>query len=284
MRFRIFHRTTYRYAVDVKLQPHRLVVWPRGSHDLNTVSKSLTFSPIAQVDWTKDVFDNLVATANFNAPARELVITNELTVEQSAAAWPVFQIAPDAHSYPFDYSPDDLIDTGAFLRPAPSSQDRVASWAKGFVRSNPTDTLSLLKDINSGILGTVSYRTREEEGTQTAEETLGKLSGSCRDIAELFIEGVRHLGFGARAVSGYLYDPSARLDDPGSTHAWAEVYLPSAGWIAFDPTQQRVGESNLIPVAVARSNRQIMPVTGAYTGVPKDFVGMDVEVRVTGTA
>ncbi len=256
------------------------MVWPRGSHDLNTLSKSLTFSPAAQVNWTTDVFDNLIATASFKVPASELVITSELTVEQSAAAWPVFQIALDAHSYPFAYSPDDLTDIGAFLRPAPRIQESVASWSKRFVRSNPTDTLSLLKDINSGILGNVAYRTRDEEGTQTAKETLEKSSGSCRDIAELFIEAVRHLGFGARAVSGYLYDPAVRPNDPGATHAWAEVYLPSAGWIAFDPTHQRVGESNLIPVAVARSNRQIMPVTGAYTGAPNAFVGMEVDVRV----
>ena len=127
----------------------------------------------------------------------------------------------------------------------------------------------------------VSYRTRDEEGTQTAGETLANASGSCRDIAELFIQAARNLGFGARAVSGYLYDPHARPEDPGATHAWAEIYLPSAGWIAFDPTQRRVGESNLIPVAVARNNRQIMPIVGSYIGAPRDFLGLDVEVRVT---
>lgn len=115
----------------------------------------------------------------------------------------------------------------------------------------------MLKDMNAGILGRVAYRTRDEEGTQTAAETLAKASGSCRDIAELFIQAVRRLGFGARAVSGYLYDPNATAGDPGSTHAWAEVYLPYAGWITFDPTQGRVGGSNLIPVVIARSNQQI---------------------------
>ncbi len=85
MRLKIHHRTIYRYAVDVILQNHRLVVWPRGSHDLNTVIKSLHFSPPAQIDWAKDVFGNLVATARFTSRARELVITNELTVDQLAA-------------------------------------------------------------------------------------------------------------------------------------------------------------------------------------------------------
>lgn len=105
-------------------------------------------------------------------------------------------------------------------------------------------------------------------------------SGSCRDIAALFIEAARHLGFGARAVSGYLFDPDQTDEDAGSTHAWAEVYMPGAGWIAFDPSHRRMGDSQLIPVAVARSNRQIMPVTGDYIGAAEDFESMDVTVRV----
>lgn len=146
--------------------------------------------------------------------------------------------------------------------------------------SHPTDTLSLLKDINAGILTYVSYRIRDEEGTQSPQQTLEQASGSCRDIAALFIEAVRCLGFGARAVSGYIYDPQASVDDGGSTHAWAEVYLPGAGWIAFDPTHRRVGEACLIPVAFARNNGQIMPVTGGYTGMPEDFVDLGVSVKV----
>ena len=91
---------------------------------------------------------------------------------------------------------------------------------------------------------------------------------------------MRHLGFGARAVSGYLYDPDASSVDAGSTHAWAEVYLPAAGWIAFDPTHRRVGSANLIPVAVGRCNAQIMPVIGGYAGAAEDFSGMEVRVIV----
>src|SRR5690606_22429696 len=150
-------------------------------------------------------------------------------------------------------------------------EGRMGEWARAFVRGASTDTLSLLKDLNAGILDSVAYRVRDEEGTQTPLETLALASGSCRDIAALFIEAARHLGFGARAVSGYLFDPRAPADDPGSTHAWAEVYLPGAGWIAFDPTHRRLGGANLIPVAVARSNRQIMPIVGGYVGTPEDF-------------
>jgi transglutaminase-like putative cysteine protease len=281
MRFHIRHETTYAYARSVVVQPHRLLLCPRASQNLTVLAASIACSPDAQLEHTQDVFGNRIATASFGAPADRLVITSEATVEQAAEAWGVYPIAPRAHTYPFAYTRDEAADLGALLAAEAGDTQAVSDWAWGFVRSDPTDTLSLLKDINAGVRASVAYRVRDEEGTQSAGETLGITSGSCRDIAELFIQALRHLGIGARAVSGYLFDPDATPDDPGSTHAWAEVYLPGAGWIAFDPTQQRVGEANLIPVAVARSNRQIMPVAGTFAGAAEDFIGMEVKVRVT---
>ncbi len=281
MKFRIRHTTTYRYHRPVMLGSHRLLLTPRGDHDLRVLESELNCEPIADLEWTQDVFGNVVATARFARPASELVIRADIFVEQSAPEWPVFRIAPAAHAYPFRYSADDATDLGSFLRPSYADEDGVlARWAKGFVLGSPTDTLSLLKDINAGITAAVTYRMRDEEGTQAPLETLSIRSGSCRDIAALFIDAVRHLGFGARAVSGYLYDPDAANDSCGSTHAWAEVYLPCAGWIAFDPTHQRVGSANLIPVAVGRCNEQLMPIIGGYVGDATDFAGMEVSAMV----
>lgn len=161
-----------------------------------------------------------------------------------------------------------------------SVSDRLAEWIAGFVAGLTTDTLSLLKDLNAGILGSVTYRVRDEEGTQTPDETLGLASGSCRDIAALFIEAARYLGFGARAASGYLYDPENTAADGDSTHAWAEIFLPGAGWVAFDPTHQRMGSAQLVTVAVARRDRQIMPVAGGYVGEASDALSMEVSVDV----
>jgi transglutaminase-like putative cysteine protease len=133
------------------------------------------------------------------------------------------------------------------------------------------------------------YVTREEVGTQSPQETLDLASGSCRDLATLFIEAVRHLGFGARAVSGYLFDPTILANSAhrefqhGATHAWAEVYLPCAGWVAFDPTNGRMGEAHLVPVAVGRSIAQLSPVDGRYVGAAEAFLGMTVEVTVSTT-
>lgn len=281
MKFKIQHATTYRYSRPVKLSPHRLLLTPRGDHDLRVLACGLSCEPAPELEWTQDVFGNVVITACFAEPTSELVIVTDILVEQSAPEWPVFRIDPGAHAYPFRYSHDDATDLGALLRPIHDDQDgALTHWAEGFVLGSPTDTLSLLKDINVGIAAAVTYRTRDEEGTQAPLQTLSTGSGSCRDIAALFIDAVRRLGFGARAVSGYLFDPAISSDDGGSTHAWAEVYLPGAGWIAFDPTHRRVGSANLIPVAVGRCNGQIMPVSGGYAGTADDFVAMDVGVKV----
>ena len=282
MKLRITHDTTYRYRRSAMLQPHHLMLLPRGTHDLRILTSALDITPTAEIAWAQDVFGNLVGTATFAEAADMLVISIDMTVEQCAPAWPIFRIAPGAHSYPFDYSEGEQADLGALLNPQHADgAGQLDRWARGFVAGLPTDTLSLLKDINIGVADAVGYRTRDEEGTQSPLETLSIASGSCRDMAALFIDAVRHLGFGARAVSGYLYDPDAAVDDAGSTHAWAEVYLPSAGWIAFDPTHRRVGSANLIAVAVGRCNGQIMPITGGYVGSPDDFIGMDVRVAVT---
>jgi transglutaminase-like putative cysteine protease len=148
------------------------------------------------------------------------------------------------------------------------------------VRSNPTDTLALLKDLNAGVSATASYQAREDEGTQPPARTLDLGRGSCRDFAVLFVEAARALGFGARVVSGYIFNPSQPFGT-GTTHAWAEVFVPGAGWITFDPTNRQMGGFNLIPVAVARDLNQAMPVSGTFTGGGGDQMSLTVAVRVT---
>jgi transglutaminase-like putative cysteine protease len=279
MRLGIRHETRYRYHNPVELLDHRLLMTPRSDHQLTVICSSLICQPAATMNWSQDVFGNRVATAIFGRPVTDLTILAEMEVEQSAPAWPVLLIDPAFHHYPFSYTSDDALDLAGLARPEPAS-GRFASWVEAFVARPTTDTLSLLKDLNEGILASVAYRIRDEEGTQSPNETLALASGSCRDIAALFIEAVRYLGFGARAVSGYLFDPTASLADSGSTHAWAEVYLPGAGWIAFDPTHRRMGAAMLVAAAVGRSNRQIMPVTGGYLGAPGDACSMEVNVEV----
>ncbi len=257
---------------------------PRESRDLRLISSDVTVTPPATVTWAQDVFGNAVTTATFRSLADNLVIDSMVELQLNAAAWPVFDIAASAIVYPFQYSSDAFTDLGALtIRQYPDPSGRLKAWACAFVRGNSTDTLSLLKDLCAGVSKWISYQSREEEGTQSPSQTLDRGSGSCRDFAVLFVESARSLGFGARIVSGYLYNPGQDLAGSGaagSTHAWAEVYIPGAGWITFDPTNRSVGGFNLIPVAVARDIRQAMPVAGSFAGMAGALIGMNVEVSV----
>lgn len=280
----ITHSTRYRYRAPVSLGPHRLMLRPRETRDLSLTSFELSVSPDARIDWSHDVANNAIATARFEAMTDLLSIRSRLCVDLRAPVWPVFPIAAAAVTYPFDYAPDDATDLGALIR-AQYADDagRLAGWAKGFVMGQATDTLSLLKDISNGVTARISYQSRETEGTQGPLETLDRGWGSCRDFAVLFAEAVRTLGFGARLVSGYLYNPAKGLvgsAEAGSTHAWVEVFVPGAGWIPFDPTNRSVGATNLIPVAVARKIGQVAPVAGSFHGRPADVVAMEVRVDV----
>jgi transglutaminase-like putative cysteine protease len=281
---RIHHRTLYRYHRPVVLGPHRVMLRPRESCDLRLISLDLTASPAATLTWAEDVFGNAVATANFPTATDTLCIDSRLTIELHALPWPVFAIAASAISYPFRYTDEDWTDLGALaVRQYPDPTGRLADWARGFVFGPPTDTLSLLKDLCAGVSAWVAYRSRDDEGTQSPIQTLDQGWGACRDFAVLFAEAARSLGFGARIVSGYLFDPDGCLagsTQAGSTHAWAEIYVPGAGWITFDPTNRGVGGHNLIPVAVARDITQVAPVSGSYQGSPDAFAEMSVTVRI----
>jgi len=285
IKLRIHHKTSYRYGRPVSFGPHRMMLRPRESLDIRLTSCELKVTPIPSISWTEDVFGNAIATATFEAMDDSLVIENIAKLELHAMTWPVFDIADYAVSYPFLYSNDDRTDLGAMtVQQYPDPTGQLQTWAQGFVHANPTDSLALLKDISLGVCEWITYEARDDEGTQTPIETLNRRRGSCRDLAVLFIEATRSLGFGARIVSGYLYHPDAVNDeggDPGSTHAWAECYLPGAGWITFDPTNRIVGGANLIPVAVARDIHQVGPVAGSFVGMTDAFQGMSVEVRVT---
>jgi len=279
--FHIHHSTQYDYNRPVFLGPHRLMLRPREGHDLKLVSIAVRTYPPSSITWASDVFGNTIATADFQGQSGSLLIESDVVLELSAPAWPVFPIAAGAASYPFVYSPEERADLGALLISRhPDPRGRVSGWAKGFVAATPTDTLSLLKDMNTGVSASVCYESREDEGTQQPARTLDLGRGSCRDMALLFVEAARALGFGARIVSGYSYNPALQ-NGGGTTHAWGEVYVPGAGWITFDPTNRQTGGFNLIPVAVARDLPQAMPVSGSFVGSDTDLKRLTVMVRVS---
>lgn len=281
----IHHQTEYHYWKPLTFGPHRLMLRPRESRNLRLLSHDLEIVPAASVTWSHDVFSNSVAIAVPREPSDTLSIKSHVELILDVDQWPVFDISASAASYPFLLSDDEMTDLGALrLQSYLDSNGSLRDWAQSFVAGQSTDTLSLLRDISSGVAERLTYETREDEGAQTPEQTLNSNRGSCRDYAVLFVDAVRSLGFGARIVSGYLYDSdqvAIGSAGAGSTHAWAEVYVPGAGWITFDPTNRSVGGFNLIPVAVARNIHQTMPVTGSFVGDSNAFKSMDVQVQVS---
>ncbi len=282
------HATTYRYAQPVTFGQHRLMLRPRDSHDLRLTGADLTLSPPGDIRWMHDVFGNSVALVDFPTPSAELLIVSTLDLERFALPRPTFPIAPEAQNYPFVYSANDRADLGRLLeRHYPDPHEFVDNWARTFVNETPMSTYNLLSNLNYAIKRDFAYNVREEEGTQPPQETLEKQSGTCRDFALLFIEAVRSLGFGARFVTGYLYDPKldgagdAGIQGAASTHAWADVYIPGAGWVEYDPTNGIIAGENLIRVAVTRDASQAVPITGLFVGAAQDFLGMTVDVTVS---
>jgi transglutaminase-like putative cysteine protease len=278
------HATVYRYAVPVTFGQHRLMLRPRDSHDLRLNRAELTLSPPGTVRWMHDVFGNSVALIDFAQASAELSIVSTLTLERYALDRPSFPVDPEAETYPFVYSDSDRSDLGRLLdRHYPDPTGVVDEWVKRFTAEKPVQTLALLAAMNKAIHDELIYQARYAEGTQSPVDTLTQKTGTCRDYALLFIEAARTLGFGARFVTGYLYDPglegTAGVQGAGSTHAWAEVYVPGAGWIEFDPTNELIAAESLIRVAVTRDASQAIPVTGTFTGGAS--LGMSVEVSVT---
>lgn len=275
----IRHRTAYQYGKPVSLQPHRMMLRPRESVAVRLLSHELEMTPRASLAWSHDVDGNEVAAATFAQMTDRLVIEARMEVALEPRA-PI-PLTSSAAYYPFGYSDDDWTALGALAQPAYRDQQRrLRTWSRGFILADPTDTVAMLRDLNTGIWSSISYQSRDDEGTQTPLQTLARGWGSCRDLAVLLAEAVRSLGFGARVASGYLYMPDAYAR-AGTTHAWTEIFLPGAGWIAFDPTHGTMGGANLIPVAVGRDIRHVMPITGSFVGMTDAYQGMSVEVFVT---
>ena len=291
----IHHTTIYRYANPVTFGDHRLMFRPRDSHDLRLLKSGLVISPTpAKVRWLHDVFGNSIAVASFDQPATELRFESHIRVEHYPLGELEFPIEEYARTYPFSYTAEEVPDLALYTqRHYPDPDHVVDNWAKGFVvlgEGGPPDTQEMLVNMTRSIKESFTYQARDLEGTQSPVDTLTGNSGSCRDFALFMMEAARSLGFAARFVSGYLYDPArdgaeggaqGAVVGGGATHAWVDVYLPGAGWVEFDPTNGIIGGKNLIRVAVTRDPTQAVPLAGSWTGAPADFLGMTVDVQVT---
>lgn len=281
----INHSTRYRYRRDVAFGEHRILVRPRESYDQRVLCASLEIDPEPlSLRWLQDVFGNAVAIATFDRRADTLDIRGSAEVEHLPTCEEDILVEPYAESYPFTYSAEDMPDLlRSIERDYPDRERRLDDWAMSFVGiDRRTGTMDLLRRMTECIHDTFEYQPRETKGTQPPLTTLELASGTCRDFALLMMEAVRALGFAARFVSGYLYQPGNERARVGghSTHAWVRVFLPGSGWIEFDPTNGIVGNRGLIRVAVARDPAQATPLSGTWRGIKGSQVDMQVDVRI----
>ena len=289
IRYDITHTTVYRYRTPVTFGEHRVMFRPRDSHDLRVLATDLVVSPMSLVRMIQDPHSNSVALVQPIEPATELSIVCTFTIEHALTSNLELPLSPGAELFPFAYTVEERFDLEQYLRPHHDDPEgRLTAWTRQFIRTDgPTGTRDLLVQMNQYIRDHFRYESRNEEGTQTPLKTLALGSGSCRDFALLMMEAGRRIGIATRFVSGYLYDPALDHDadasgmvGAGSTHAWLQAYLPGAGWVPFDPTNNLLGGSQLIRVGVARDPRQAAPVSGSWYGAADAYLGMEATVLV----
>ena len=279
-RYKILHRTYYNFSALVTLEPHTLRLRPREGHELRIESSNLHITPPATLRWQRDAEDNSVAIASFSQPTNQLKIESEVIIQQFNEAPLDFLVADYALNFPFNYTDTDKVLLAPYLKNMGRAKPiALTNWIANLWRpSESLQTYSLLQRLSMHIHDSFAYQIREEPGVQAAEQTLKYGTGSCRDFAALFMHAARELSLAARFVSGYLYAQPSTVNF-GATHAWAEVYLPGAGWKGFDPTTGEIVGANHIAVAVARLPESVPPIAGSFVGPPG--ANLDVGVWVT---
>lgn len=278
-RYKIIHRTYYNYSAIVILGTHHLLLRPRESHELRIESFSLKSTPTAKIFWHRDVEDNSVAVATFETPTQQLLIESEVIIQHYNESPLNFIVSDYAINYPFKYlANDNFILSSYMVLPNEETITLLNNWIYNVYKYNEKiQTYTLLQKLTTYIFKNFTYKVREEAGVQTAKQTLSYASGSCRDFAFLFMEAVKCLGLATRFVSGYLYAP-LMSHMVGSTHAWAEVYIPGGGWIGFDPTTGNIVGTDHISVAVSRLPDNVPPIAGSFVGISDSTLSVGVWV------
>ncbi len=281
MHLQITHHTHYQYDREVQLQQHLIYLRPRENPLLEVRRATLKIQPEAHLHWMRDDFDNLPVTAEFDHPSATLDIISECDVITADLRPFDFLVRDYAVKFPFQYEPLHRFNLSIYLTPpSDATQAVVRDWLDQHFTERPTETVAWLFALNQTITRVLQYRRRDEEGIQSPETTIQLGSGSCRDFAELFIACARTIGVAARFVSGYMYDPNAYDDTAFSMHAWAEVFIPGAGWRGIDPTHAIFCTNAYIPIAHAVVAASVNPIQGSFFSQIPAFGTMSVRVSV----
>jgi len=283
IRVALQHRTTYRFDRHVNLSPHELRLRPAPHCRTPVLGYSLNVTPETYfLNWQQDPYGNWVARLVFTEPAAALDIVVDLTADMTVTNPFDFFVEPYAEHYPFSYAPALAKELIPFLETAPAGP-RLTAWVERFRASIAPGgkTVDMLVRLNQQLQSEIKYLVRMEPGVQSPEDTLAHGCGSCRDSGWLLVQIFRHLGLAARFASGYLIQLVADvkpLDGPAGPerdftdlHAWAEAYLPGAGWIGFDPTSGLLAGEGHLPLACTADPGNAAPVIGYTDPCNVDF-------------
>ncbi|MEM9247909.1 MAG: transglutaminase family protein [Pseudomonadota bacterium] len=276
----LYHLTHYRYDRPVTLSPQVIRLRPAPHSRTRVISHSLKVSPGGHfVNHQQDPYGNWMARFVFPEPVREFKIEVDLVADMTVYNPFDFFVEESAEHWPFEY-PEDLAEDLSIYR-TPEAEGPLLAQYMGGISYEKTRTIDFLVALNARVAQDVNYTIRMEPGVQTPQETLQAASGSCRDSSWLLVQILRHLGFAARFVSGYLIQlkPDVKaLDGPSGTdhdftdlHAWVEVYLPGAGWIGFDPTSGLLTGESHIPLAATPHFKNAAPISGLASFAETDF-------------
>ncbi len=289
IRVALSHSTSYRFDRHVAIGPHEIRLRPAPHTRTPILSYSLNVLPSSHfLNWQQDPYGNWVARLVFPERANAIEIEVDLIADLTVINPFDFFVEPYAEKFPFAYAPALAKELIPFLETAPLGA-RLTAWLDDFRKTIVPDEnpVLLLVRLNQLLQKQIKYLVRMQPGVQTTEETLGNASGSCRDTGWLLVQIMRHLGLAARFASGYLVQLVAdikALDGPSGTtkdftdlHAWAEAFIPGAGWIGFDPTSGLLAGEGHIPLACTADPGNAAPVIGFTDVCEVDFnVAMSV--------